>query len=476
MEVLVRQTKDDVRTNQKIYSSVIKRLSRHTKPEAVDFKAFWLLFADRLTSRQSEHLEVQGFQDLASWDAGGDASDTNLVDEWERMQSAGANAKAKLSEAQYVWRQRLLLVKVEGVAEDEFGNWIMQLDLDMQFENGDECERAVTAKVDEWREYVASATPRFKTIKVIRAPDTKAAKSSSARPASSRPKTTAQAATVPKAAAPPQPEPSFKQPGNAQDGIESVELLGDDIIVVAAAQRPMTTAQAAPVLKAAAVPEPGFRQSGDAPGGVGNLDLVETALRGEIVELREGRGRVCREMEGLRGEVDELREERGRYRLEVEGLVAEVEGLWGEVAELREERVRDRFQVEGLRGKVAEMREEGVWEHNDAPRDDGLSLNDVALAMVKIQGTFQDEISKLREEQDSDRRDAAEAVDQLRREHQVGLAEAHQQHESDQREIMQLNDRLAKVEGALYKRKRTVEDEGEEMRAAKLFIQNINKG
>ena len=93
----------------------------------------------------------------------------------------------------------------------------------------------------------------------------------------------------------------------------------------------------------AAPPEPSFKQSGNASAGVDSPDLldvieameiIQTALRGEIAELNEelceGRGRDRREVEDLSREVAELRDDHGRRRLEVDELrvkVGELEGL-----------------------------------------------------------------------------------------------------------------------------------------------------
>ncbi|MBE3043733.1 hypothetical protein IMZ48_14405, partial [Candidatus Bathyarchaeota archaeon] len=157
---LVHQTKNDIRARQRLYYQVMAKLKHKQEdkqPTYVEFKAFWLHLRKQLSQRQREHLEEAEWLDLAVWDTG----DTGAVDldrEWRRMEAADSDAKEQLSEAQYIWRQRLLLVKVLEVTRLPDGGGEMVLDIDMPRGNGTRCEESVAAKLDECKESIVRAS------------------------------------------------------------------------------------------------------------------------------------------------------------------------------------------------------------------------------------------------------------------------------------------------------------------------------
>ncbi|MBE3041442.1 hypothetical protein IMZ48_02440, partial [Candidatus Bathyarchaeota archaeon] len=174
------------------------------------------------------------WQDLAAWNYFREIKDewgeeipvggTDFYNNWELMLSADSDAAEKLSEIQYIWRQRLLLVRVEGFTQDDAGNWTMLLDKTLgvltysnsALDNGLVCEKWVKGNMDGWTDYIRRAISPHPT-----------AQSTTNAPSASRPKTTTRSAPGSKAAA--SSSSSSKQPAaNAQADDQRLTL--EDVV------------------------------------------------------------------------------------------------------------------------------------------------------------------------------------------------------------------------------------------------------
>ena len=167
LSLLVLQIKNNDKSHQKIYKDIMVKLCNKTnKPDGDEFKAFWLHHAEPLTMRQRLHLVEAGWEDLAAWTyPRAEGGNTDFDEEWAYMKSADSHAMEELSEMQYIWRQRLLLIRVEGFTQDDIGNWKMKLDMNpgvTQWE-GRRCEKWITRRIHGWTDYIMRAIEPYPT-------------------------------------------------------------------------------------------------------------------------------------------------------------------------------------------------------------------------------------------------------------------------------------------------------------------------
>ena len=220
--LLIQQIENNDKSHQNIHKDMMGKLENRTnKPDDVEFKAFWLHQAGPLTLQQREHLEEAGWQDLAAWirphaEGGNTDSDKECV----YMQSADLHAVEELSETQHIWRQRLMLVRVEGFTQDDMGNWTMLLDKTLTPSrlsyNGPFCQKWIDGNIDGWTDYIMrTLSPHPSTQSTANAPS------------APRPKTTTRSAPGSKAAA--SSSSSSKQPAaNAQADDQRLTL--EDVV------------------------------------------------------------------------------------------------------------------------------------------------------------------------------------------------------------------------------------------------------